>query len=77
MPHNQKNFHLKLTDALWASRLTLKGNTRISPYTLVYGKEAKMTINLELNPLTYVVNIEDTKDISPLHIRINWILKLE
>jgi hypothetical protein len=39
---NQKNWHLKLTDALWASRLTPKGSTGISPYTLVYGKEAKI-----------------------------------
>jgi hypothetical protein len=39
---NQRNWHMKLTDALWESRKTLKDNTDMSPYLLVYGKEAKM-----------------------------------
>jgi hypothetical protein len=40
---NQKNWHLKLTDALWASRMTLKDNTGMSLYMLVYRKEAKIS----------------------------------
>jgi hypothetical protein len=47
------------------------------PYILVYGKEEKMSINLELNALIYVVNIEDTKDTSPIQKMINQLLKLE
>jgi hypothetical protein len=54
---NQKNLNLKLMDALWASKLTPKDSTGTSPYSWVYGKEAKMPINLEINALTYVVNI--------------------
>jgi transposase InsO family protein len=57
---NQRNWHLKLTDALWESRMTPKDSTGMSPYTLVYGKEAKIPISLELNALTFVVNTEDT-----------------
>jgi hypothetical protein len=53
---NQKNWHLKLTDALWASRMTLKDSTGMSMYMLVYGKEEKIPISLELNALTYAVN---------------------
>jgi len=53
---NQRNWHLKLSDALWARRMTPKDSTRISLYTLVYGKEAKMSISLELNSLTFMVN---------------------
>jgi hypothetical protein len=49
----------------------------MSPYLLVYGKEAKMSISLELNALIYVVNIEDTEDSSPIQRRINQLLKLE
>jgi hypothetical protein len=56
---NQKNWHLKLTDALWASKMTLKDSTGMSLYMLVYGKEEKMPISLELNALTCVVNTED------------------
>jgi hypothetical protein len=74
---NQRNWHLKLIDALWESRLTPKDSTGNSPYTLVYGKEARMPINLELNALTYVVNIEDVEEVSPLHRRYNQLMKLE
>jgi hypothetical protein len=74
---NQRNWHLKLTKALWASRTTSMDNTWISPYLLVYGKEDKMPIRLDLNALIYVVNTEDAKDISPIQKRINQLLKLE
>jgi hypothetical protein len=74
---NQRNWHTKLIDALWASRLTPKDSTGLSPYTLVYGKEAKMPIHLELNALSYVVNSEDTKEISPLQRRYNQLMHME
>jgi hypothetical protein len=57
---NQRNWHLKLTDALWEIGMTIKDNTGMSPYTLVYEKEVEMFIKLELNALTSVVNTEDT-----------------
>jgi hypothetical protein len=38
---NQNNWHLKQTDALWERRMTPKDSTKMSPYLLVYGKEAK------------------------------------
>jgi hypothetical protein len=49
----------------------------MSSYTLVYGKEAKMSNILELNALTFVVNIEGAKDFSPMQHRVNQLLKLE
>ena len=60
-----------MTDVLWESRTTPKENTGISPYTLVYGKEAKIPISLELNALTFVANTKDTKESSPIQTRIN------
>jgi hypothetical protein len=74
---NQKNWHLKLIDALWERRMTPKDSTGISPYVLVYGKEEKIPLSLELNALTYAVNIEDTEDTPPLQKRLNQLLKLE
>jgi hypothetical protein len=68
---------LKLIDALWASILTPKDSTGNSPYTLVYGNEAIILINMELNALTYVVNIEDVEEVSHLHGRHNRLMKLE
>jgi transposase InsO family protein len=36
--NNQRNWHLKMTDALWVRRMTPKDNVGMSLYTLVYGK---------------------------------------
>ena len=41
---NQMNWHLKLIDTLWASRMTPKDSIGMSMYTLVSGKEEKLTI---------------------------------
>jgi hypothetical protein len=68
---NQRNQHLKLIDVLWERRMTPKDSTGMSLYTLVYGKEAKMTISLELNALTFMVNTKDEEDNSPIQRRIN------
>jgi hypothetical protein len=74
---NQWNWHLKLTDVLWASKTTPKDSIGMSPYTLVYGKEAKMPIILKLNALNFVVNKEEIEDSSPIQRRINQLLKLK
>jgi hypothetical protein len=74
---NQRNWHLKLTDVLWASRTTPKDSTVISLYTFFYGKEEKIPIGLELNVFTFVVNTKDVEDNSPTQRRINQFLKLE
>jgi hypothetical protein len=55
---NQRNWHLKLTDVFWSSITTLKDNTEMSLYTLVYGKEEKIAVSLKLNALTFMVNTE-------------------
>ena len=39
MEENRKNWHKKLTNALWADRLTTKKSIGTSPYELVYGME--------------------------------------
>jgi hypothetical protein len=57
--------------------MTLKDSTGMSPYMLVYGKEEKLPINLELNSLTCVVNTEDAEDSAPMQKRMNQLLKLE
>jgi hypothetical protein len=74
---NQWNWHLKLTDALWESITTPKDNIGLSLYRLVYGKETKMPISLDLNALTFVVNTEYGEDSSPIQKRFNQLLKLE
>jgi hypothetical protein len=74
---NQRNWYLKLTEALWERRTTMKDSIGMTLYLLVYGKEAKMPINLELSTLIYVVITEEMEDTSPTQKRINQLLKLE
>lgn len=40
LEENKKNWHKKLTNALWVDRLTTKRSIGTSPYELVYGVEA-------------------------------------
>ena len=37
---NQRSWHLALPNALWTDRVTPKNSLGVSPYTLVYRKEA-------------------------------------
>jgi hypothetical protein len=45
---------------LWESRLTPNKGTGHSPFSLVYGREARWPLHMELNALMLVVN--DEKD---------------
>jgi len=61
LEENKKNWHKKLTNALWADRFTTKKSIGTSPYELVYGMEVVfptslgvpvMRLQLMLNPMT-------------------------
>ena len=43
---NQRSWHLALPNALWADRVTPNTFLGVSPYTLVYGKEAILPPNI-------------------------------
>lgn len=45
---NRRDWYEKLKDALWAYRITWKNTTGFSPYQLVYGKEALLPIELQI-----------------------------
>jgi hypothetical protein len=74
---NRRNWHLKLTEALWESRTTPKYSIGMTLYLLVYGKEENMSINLELHALIFVVNTKYTEDTLLTQKRINQFLKME
>eukprot|EP00253_Pinus_taeda_P027250 PITA_27250 len=46
LKEKKKNWHKKLTNALWADRLSTKKSIGMSPYELVYGMEAKFPSSL-------------------------------
>ena len=45
---NQRNWHSTLPNELWENRVTPKNSLGVSPYTLVYGKEALLPPNILL-----------------------------
>jgi len=44
-----RKWHIVLHEALWAYRMACHGNTKLSPYQLVYGHEAVLPWELKLN----------------------------
>lgn len=63
---NHKNWHNKSIDALWASQLTPKKGTGHSPFALVYEREARLPLHMELNAVTLVVNDDKYEKLSPM-----------
>eukprot|EP00253_Pinus_taeda_P010386 PITA_10386 len=53
---NRRDWYEKLKDALWAYRITWKNTTGFSPYQLVYGKEALLPIEFQIQ--TYRLAVE-------------------
>eukprot|EP00253_Pinus_taeda_P007560 PITA_07560 len=57
LEQNKKNWHRKLTNALWADRLSTKKSIGMSPYELVYGMEAKFPSSLGIPPIKLLQEI--------------------
>ena len=44
-----RRWHELLSEALWAHRISRHGATKVTPYELVYGQEAVLPVDLNLN----------------------------
>ncbi|KAH9325528.1 hypothetical protein KI387_005706, partial [Taxus chinensis] len=55
---SQRQWHTKVSRALWEDRITVKKAIGTSPYKLVYGKEAALPLTLELNSLALAQKME-------------------
>ena len=73
---NQRSWHSALPNALWADRVTPKSTIGVSPYTLVYGKEAILPPNIMLPSSTLAQESRGSDD-EVLQIRIYTLLKAE
>ena len=73
---HHKSWHTKLSNALWADRVTPKAAIGNSPFFLVYGKEAILPPNLFL-PSLQLSQFVQQQDIPAMTQRINVLLKLE
>ncbi|XP_059068317.1 uncharacterized protein LOC131858866 [Cryptomeria japonica] len=73
---NQRAWHTKLKSTLWANRITPKRSTGNSPNMLVYGKEARFPISLEL-PAFDLVNQLEMMGEEPMAIMLQQQVELE
>jgi hypothetical protein len=55
-----------LVNYLWAIRITPKSSNRHSPFSLVYGKYARLPVHLELNELAIDIGIVDEELNTPM-----------
>eukprot|EP00253_Pinus_taeda_P018290 PITA_18290 len=58
LEENKKNWHRKLTNALWANRLSTKRSIGMSPYKLVYGMEARFPSSLGIPAIKQLQEIQ-------------------
>ena len=74
---NQKGWHKKIHDSLWADRTTPKRAIGISPFELVYGVEANLSLPLELVACKLKIVIKDDVFQYGLEKRILYLTKLQ
>eukprot|EP00253_Pinus_taeda_P028500 PITA_28500 len=58
LEENKKNWHKKLTNSLWADKISTKKSIGMSPYELVYGMEAKFPSSLGIPTIKLLQEIQ-------------------
>ncbi|XP_059067483.1 uncharacterized protein LOC131858300 [Cryptomeria japonica] len=74
---NAQNWHKKVYEALWADRITPKREIGMSPYELVYGIGAKVSLPLELAAARLQTVIEDSFFQNALEKIVMYLMRLE
>lgn len=59
---HRRNWHDRLFEALWAYRVTVRTPTQATPYSLVFGSEAVLPLEVELPSLWVAIQDEITRD---------------
>lgn len=77
MEENQRVWHTILKSALWTDRITPKRSVGNSAYVLVYGKEARLPLSVELPALDIVHQLEMFEERDPMSIRYTELMKLK
>eukprot|EP00253_Pinus_taeda_P003422 PITA_03422 len=75
LEENKRNWHRKLTNALWADRLSTKRSIGMSPYELVYGMEAKFPSSLGIPAIKLLQEIQ--AEPNDIQRRINQTIHLQ
>ncbi|KAH9328162.1 hypothetical protein KI387_000270, partial [Taxus chinensis] len=74
---NQKNWHKKLYDALWADMITPKKAISMPPFQLLYGVEEEIPITIKMPALKMLQIVEDIQYKDSVDKRILFLEKLE
>ncbi|XP_059076761.1 uncharacterized protein LOC131078293 [Cryptomeria japonica] len=69
LQENQRDWHSKLKAALWVDIITPKQIIGNSPYRLVYGKEARLSIEIELPALDMATQMVLFEEEDPMQVR--------
>lgn len=77
MEDNQRTWNIKLEYVLWADRVTPKKSIGNSPYMLVYGKEARLPLSVELLALDIIHQLEMLEEQDPMSIRYVELMELK
>eukprot|EP00253_Pinus_taeda_P008794 PITA_08794 len=75
LEENKMNWHRKLTNALWADRLSTKKSIGMSPYELVYGMEARFPSYLGIATIKLLQEIQ--AEPNDIQRRINQTIHLQ
>eukprot|EP00253_Pinus_taeda_P014078 PITA_14078 len=75
LEENKKNWHRKLTNSLWADRLSTKKSIGMSPYELVYGMEAKFPSSLGIPTIKLLQEIQ--AEPNDMQRRVNQTIHLQ
>eukprot|EP00253_Pinus_taeda_P021068 PITA_21068 len=75
LEENKKNWHKKLTSALWADRMTTKKSIELSLYELVYGMEATFPSSLGIPTIKLFQEIQ--AEPNNMQRRINQTIHLQ
>jgi chorismate-pyruvate lyase len=59
---NRRDWHDRLFEALWAYRVTVHTSMQATPYSLVYGSEVVLPLEVQLPSLRVVVHEKIAND---------------
>ena len=59
---NPRDWHERLSEALWAYRVTVRTPTQCTPYSLVYGTEAVLPLEMQIPSLRVALEEELTQE---------------
>lgn len=74
--HNKKAWDSKLRLAFWVDRITVKNSTSKSPFELVYGTQARITMK-NLLPVYKFILQKDLYILEPMEDRMEQLEKLD